>query len=185
MSIDDKGKTLDLSSNEAFGEFIKNMDVEAYDSEFSMFRWNVKTTSRILDEKIGGVGRITGLTITERGPGGIARALKVVGTEGSKTFVGQSKIRSILGNTALTLNRKDGSTSTGWDTLPSGFIYIEKEGADENQVTAFTIYGGGYGHGVGMSQNGAQGMAKTQKSCAEILRYFYSGCEIVDIGDMS
>ncbi len=185
MSIDDKGKTLDLSSNEAFGEFIKNMDMEAYDSDFSMFRWNVKTTSRILDEKIGGVGRITGLTITERGPGGIARALKVVGTEGSKTFVGQSKIRSILGNTALTLNRKDGSTSTGWDTLPSGFIYIENEGADADQVTAFTIYGGGYGHGVGMSQNGAQGMAKAQKSCAEILRYFYSGCEIVDIGDMS
>ncbi len=185
MSIDDKGKTLDLSSNEAFGEFIKNMDMEAYDSDFSMFRWNVKTTSRILDEKIGGVGRITGLTITERGPGGTARALKVVGTEGSKTFVGQSKIRSILGNTALTLNRKDGSTSTGWDTLPSGFIYIENEGADADQVTAFTIYGGGYGHGVGMSQNGAQGMAKAQKSCAEILRYFYSGCEIVDIGDMS
>ena len=139
MSIDDKGKTLDLSSNEAFGEFIKNMDMEAYDSDFSMFRWNVKTTSRILDEKIGGVGRITGLTITERGPGGTARALKVVGTEGSKTFVGQSKIRSILGNTALTLNRKDGSTSTGWDTLPSGFIYIENEGADADQVTAFTI----------------------------------------------
>ncbi len=185
MSIDDRGKTLDLSSNEAFGEFIKNMDMEAYDSDFSMFRWNVKTTSRILDEKIGGVGRITGLTITERGQGGIARALKVVGTEGSKTFVGQSKIRSILGNTALTLNRKDGSTSTGWDTLPSGFIYIENEGADADQVTAFTIYGGGYGHGVGMSQNGAQGMAKAQKSCAEILRYFYSGCEIVDIGDMS
>lgn len=185
MSIDDRGKTLDLSSNEAFGEFIKNMDMEAYDSDFSMFRWNVKTTSRILDEKIDGVGRITGLTITERGQGGIARALKVVGTEGSKTFVGQSKIRSILGNTALTLNRKDGSTSTGWDTLPSGFIYIENEGADADQVTAFTIYGGGYGHGVGMSQNGAQGMAKAQKSCAEILRYFYSGCEIVDIGDMS
>ena len=185
VSIDDKGKTMDLSSNEAFGEFIKNMDVEAYDSEFSMFRWNVKTTSRILDEKIGGVGRITGLTITERGPGGIARALKVVGTEGSKTFTGQSKIRSVLGNAALTYNRKDGSTSTGWDTLPSGFIYIENEGADEDQVTTFTIYGGGYGHGVGMSQNGAQGMAKAGKSCAEILRFFYSGCEVVDIGDMS
>ncbi|MFR4784356.1 MAG: hypothetical protein ACLUAR_16990 [Pilosibacter sp.] len=34
-----------------------------------MFRWNTKTTSTILDEKIGGVGgRITGLTITSRGP---------------------------------------------------------------------------------------------------------------------
>lgn len=183
ISINEKGKTMDLTSNEAFGEFIKNMDVEAYDSEFAMFRWNVGTTSRILDEKIGGVGRITGLTITERGPGGIAKTLKVVGTEGSKTVSGQSKIRSVLGNESLVFNRKDGSTYTGWDTLPSGFIYIENEGTDEDNVTAFTIYGGGYGHGVGMSQNGAQGMAKAGKSCQEILRFFYNGCEIIDIGD--
>lgn len=77
---------MDLTSNEAFGAFIKNMDVEAYDSEFAMFRWNAKTDSQILAEKIGGVGQITGLTVTERGPGGAAKALKVVGTEGSKTF---------------------------------------------------------------------------------------------------
>lgn len=185
ISINEKGKTLDLTSNEAFGEFIKDMEVEAYDSEFAMFRWNTTTTSRILDEKLGGVGRITGLTVTERGPGGIAKALKVVGTEGSKIISGQSKIRSVLGNTSLVYNRKDGSTYTGWDTLPSGFIYIENAGTDENSVTSFTIYGGGYGHGVGMSQNGAQGMAKAGKSCLEILRFFYSGCEVVDIGDVS
>ena len=150
-----------------------------------MFRWNVKTTSRILDEKIGGVGRITGLAVTERGPGGIARALKVVGTEGTKTFTGQSKIRSVLGNVNLEFVKNDGSTISGWDTLPSGFIYIENEGTDEDNVTAFTIYGGGYGHGVGMSQNGAQGMAKTGKSCMDILRFFYQGCEIAAIGDVS
>ena len=68
---------MDLTSNEAFGAFIKNMDVEAYDSEFAMFRWNAKTDSQILAEKIGGVGQITGLTVTERGPGGAAKALKL------------------------------------------------------------------------------------------------------------
>ena len=49
---------------------------------------------------------------------------------------------------------------------------------------AFTIYGGGYGHGAGMSQNGAQGMAKKGKNYKEILKFFYDGCEIVDIGDV-
>ncbi|MBQ5599184.1 MAG: SpoIID/LytB domain-containing protein, partial [Lachnospiraceae bacterium] len=185
VSIDETGKTQNLSTNEAFETFIKETDEGAYESEFAMYRWNVKTTSRILDEKIGGVGRITGLAITERGPGGIAKALKVVGTEGSKNFTGQSKVRSILGNTALVINRQDGSTVRGWDSLPSGFIYIENEGADEDQVTAFTIYGGGYGHGVGMSQNGAQGMAKAGKDCMDILKFFYHGCEIIDIGDVS
>ena len=184
VSINEKRKPMDLTSNEAFGAFIKNMDVEAYDSEFAMFRWNAKTDSQILAEKIGGVGQITGLTVTERGPGGAAKALKVVGTEGSKTFTGQSKVRSVLGNTRLVFNRKDGSTYTEWETLPSGFIYIENQGTDENGVTAFTIYGGGYGHGAGMSQNGAQGMAKKGKNYKEILKFFYDGCEIVDIGDV-
>lgn len=185
VSINDAGQTMDLTSNEAFSEFIMDLDVDAYDSDFAMFRWNTATTSEILAEKIGGVGRITGLTVTERGPGGIARGLKVVGTEGSKTFSGQSQIRSILGNTALVYNRKDGSTYTGWDTLPSAFIYIENSGTDENQVTSFAIYGGGYGHGAGMSQNAAQGMAQEGKTCAEILNFFYQGCEVLDIGDVS
>ena len=82
-------------------------------------------------------------------------------------------------------NRKDGSTSTGWDTLPSGFIYIENNGTDENQVTTFTIYGGGFGHGVGMSQNGAQGMAKQGKTCQEILKFFYDGCGLMDISEVN
>ena len=185
LTVNPSGKTQNLMTNEAFETFIKSTDTSAYEAEFAMYRWSVKTTSRILDEKIGGVGRITGLTITERGPGGIAKALKVVGTDGSKTFTGQSKVRSILGNASLELVRQDGTVSGGWDTLPSGFIYIENEGTGEDQVTTFTIYGGGYGHGVGMSQNGAQGMAKTGKKCMDILKFFYQGCEIIDIGDIS
>lgn len=185
ISIDEKGKTMDLSSNESFVEFMQNENTSAYEAEFSMYRWSVKTNSKILDEKIGGVGRITGLAITERGPGGIAKNLKVVGTEGSKNFSGQSKIRSVLGNASLELTKNDETTVSGWDTLPSGFIYIENNGTDPDNVTWFTIYGGGYGHGVGMSQNGAQGMAKAGKSCMDVLRFFYQGCEIVDIGDVS
>ena len=185
VTINNKAKKLDLTSNEAFESFIKDENTDAYDSDFPMFRWNTKTTSTILDEKIGGVGRITGLTITSRGAGGYAKTLKVVGTEGSKTFSGQSRIRSILGNVSLVYNRKDGSTSTGWDTLPSGFIYIENNGTDENQVTTFTIYGGGFGHGVGMSQNGAQGMAKQGKTCQEILKFFYDGCGLMDISEVN
>lgn len=185
VTINNKAKKLDLTSNEAFESFIKDENTDAYDSDFPMFRWNTKTTSTILDEKIGGVGRITGLTITSRGAGGYAKTLKVVGTEGSKTFSGQSRIRSILGNVSLVYNRKDGSTSTGWDTFPSGFIYIENNGTDENQVTTFTIYGGGFGHGVGMSQNGAQGMAKQGKTCQEILKFFYDGCGLMDISEVN
>ena len=73
VTINNKAKKLDLTSNEAFESFIKDENTDAYDSDFPMFRWNTKTTSTILDEKIGGVGRITGLTITSRGAGGYAK----------------------------------------------------------------------------------------------------------------
>lgn len=40
----------------------------------------------------------------------------------------------------------------------------------------FTVYG--YGHGVGMSQNGANEMAKQGSDFKEILKYYYTGCKI-------
>lgn len=184
-AIEPSGKTLDLTSNEAFEAFLDAPSANAYESEYGMYRWSIKTNSSILSEKIGGVGRITGLAVTERGAGGLAKKLKVVGTEGTKQFEGQSKVRSVLGNATLEITKNDGSTISGFDTLPSGYIYIETNGTDPDNLTWFTIHGGGYGHGVGMSQNGAQGMAKSGKSCMEILKFFYQGCEIVDVGDVS
>ena len=45
--------------------------------------------------------------------------------------------------------------------------------------SGYEIRGGGYGHGIGMSQNGANEMAKKGKSCQEILQLFYPGTEII------
>lgn len=39
----------------------------------------------------------------------------------------------------------------------------------------------GYGHGVGMSQTGADSLAKNGKNYEEIIKHFYTGIEIVDI----
>jgi stage II sporulation protein D len=39
----------------------------------------------------------------------------------------------------------------------------------------------GYGHGVGMSQTGADSMAKNGSTCEEILKHFYTGVEITQI----
>lgn len=41
-----------------------------------------------------------------------------------------------------------------------------------------TLYGKGYGHGVGMSQSGARGMAEAGYTYDEILKYYYTGVEI-------
>ena len=39
----------------------------------------------------------------------------------------------------------------------------------------------GYGHGVGMSQTGADSMAKEGKNYEEIIKHYYSGVEIIDV----
>ncbi len=45
------------------------------------------------------------------------------------------------------------------------------------------IYTRGYGHGVGMSQYGALGMAKEGYTYHEILTHYYTGVEIVNLND--
>ena len=46
----------------------------------------------------------------------------------------------------------------------------------------FVFTGKGYGHGVGMSQWGAQGMALAGKSAEEILTHYYQGIAITNLG---
>lgn len=48
---------------------------------------------------------------------------------------------------------------------------------DGKKIT-FDVYG--HGHGVGMSQHGANALAKAGKTYTEILEYFYSGIKIED-----
>ena len=47
-------------------------------------------------------------------------------------------------------------------------------------LSGFLLNGGGYGHGDGMSQNGAKHLAEEGWSCQEILKYYYGdGVEII------
>ena len=45
------------------------------------------------------------------------------------------------------------------------------------------VSGGGFGHGVGMAQWGARGMADHGKSAADILRFYYPGTAFAQIAD--
>ena len=49
----------------------------------------------------------------------------------------------------------------------------------EENIVKFSVIG--YGHGVGMSQTGADSMAKKGAGFVEIIKHFYQGVEIVDI----
>lgn len=174
---------LDLTDNIKFAEFIKNNNASSYESDFPLYRWWLTLTSTQLEKKVADIGTITKVTMKERGVGGSGKVLEIEGTTGTKTINGQGAIRSILGHSEAVITKKDGNTLTGWDTIPSAFVAIERSEPDADQVTTFTIYGGGYGHGVGMSQNGAQGMAKSGMHYKQILTFFFDGAEIKEIGE--
>lgn len=46
----------------------------------------------------------------------------------------------------------------------------------------FTVIG--YGHGVGMSQTGADSMAKSGSNCEEIIKHFYTGVEVEYVNEL-
>ncbi len=50
-----------------------------------------------------------------------------------------------------------------------------RPGAMEGGEPVFTFYGRGWGHGVGLCQNGAFGMALAGKGYREILAWYYPG----------
>ena len=159
VEVKEGGKSLGKEDNDGFESYIKREDVIAYDTSYPMFRWQTDLPADVASAQISGAGQIQDMTVTDRGPGGIAGELTVTGTDGTVTIKGQSAIRSALGNPSLIITKKDGGTMTGSATLPSAFIAIEKRTGEDGSLS-FHIYGGGFGHGVGMSQNGAQGMAK-------------------------
>jgi len=82
-------------------------------------------------------------------------------------------IRKVLGACAGNLVCADGTEQTDVTMLPSAFFAITKQG-DGGMV----LYGGGYGHGLGMSQNAANGMAKAGMNYEEILQYFYNDVKL-------
>lgn len=50
-------------------------------------------------------------------------------------------------------------------------------------ITSFTFNGSGFGHGVGLSQIGAKGMALAGKNVSEILGYYFPGTELTPVSD--
>ncbi len=133
-----------------------------------------------VSETIDGLEDITDLYIEKRGSGGIADEL-VIETENQKIkVISEHNIRYVLNDGATKVVRQDGSEIASPNLLPSGFFII-RTGIDNGNVIRYNLVGGGFGHGVGMSQNGARAMADSGYAAMEILLYFYENCVIENI----
>lgn len=97
------------------------------------------------------------MEVTKSVPGGAALQIKVSGDRGTVVVDTENKIRRALGGSGYEIKKQDGTAVKGSRLLPSAFFKVEKDG------NIFKIKGGGYGHGIGMSQNGANEMAKKER----------------------
>ena len=106
--------------------------------------------------------------------------MEIIKTEkGSLKVISEYNIRYVLAAESMKVMRKGEEITYRGSLLPSGFFVMELDLKEKN-VVGYTIYGGGYGHGVGMSQNAAKNMAAEGHSAEEILRFFYSECIITE-----
>ncbi len=112
----------------------------------------------------------------KRKEGGVMDELLIETDKGSYKIISEYNIRYVL-NQGGEVIRQDGSPYESKTLLPSAYLVIDVETRGED-VVGYTIIGGGYGHGVGMSQNGAKAMGAAQMSCEEILSFYFQGCQL-------
>lgn len=118
------------------------------------------------------VGEIKNISVIKRGAGGVVKVLEVEGTKATIRIYTEYNIRAILVGEKEEFIRQDKKKATGLSILPSGFFYLEKK------ESSYRFYGGGYGHGVGMSQNGANVLATQGKKYVDILTFYFPGTSV-------
>lgn len=128
----------------------------------------------------GELGKIRDICIASRNSGGAVRQLIVEGERETWMVETEYNIRYLLCDGSTKIVRQDGSEYTAAGLLPSGFFVLAVVRRD-GYVIGYTLTGGGFGHGVGMSQNAARSMAQRGQSCRDILAFFYPGCRLTEI----
>ena len=156
---------------------------DTYDIRSPYYRWQKNWTKEELNEvlaktlvsqsKTGFVypkltnpedfGELVDIKPKKRGDSGKLIEVEILTTKGTFTAQKELVIRRIF--------QKDNIS------LPSANVFFEFVFDDENNViTEINAYGGGFGHGVGMSQYGAGFMGKELKlSYDKILKHYYTG----------
>lgn len=184
VAVPDKEDFKPLDDEEKAKEFYTSK-VPSYDIDSPYYRWqktwavgeleNVLKKTLIAQSKTGFVspifkegddlGKIKDIKVMKRGASGKVIELDLMTTKGCYRISKELVIRRVF--------QKDGIS------LPSANIVFEKTLDSYGNVVDITVYGGGFGHGVGMSQFGAGFLAtKMNQPYYNILRHYYTGISL-------
>lgn len=130
----------------------------AYGSDHPRFRWRRSLDRDRIQTSLGAKAAAVGvpqrLTVLERGASGRVLALQVQGTAGQVVL------------------RFDAIRRT-FRQLPSTLFLVTPDGPGR-----WSVVGGGFGHGAGLSQAGAMDLARRGWPAARIMRHYYPGTSL-------
>ncbi|HEX6070336.1 MAG TPA: SpoIID/LytB domain-containing protein [Longimicrobiaceae bacterium] len=150
-----------------------NGDFEADWSNYHRWvvEWSAEEMAEVLSASFGAaVGEVFEIRVTDRADHGRVRVIEFDTDAGVLTAT-KDAIRSRL---------RYVTASGAHASLRSTLFYIEPVTDPRTKATTGWIaHGGGWGHGVGMSQTGAVGMAEKGRTYEEILQHYYTGIDLV------
>jgi len=153
-------------------EFFRRSDFAEmpFDGHSPWFRWQAEFSHAEISA-LTDIGNFREMQVLRRGEGGNVIELKIAGDEAEITVASELEIRNLLRPPLLV--RADGSVLSNFPMMPSTFFSF-----GQNEAGNIVFFGGGHGHGVGMSQNGVRGMVEMGFTLDEILGHFYPGTHI-------
>ena len=203
----DSGSNVDLTDENIFVSFIKNKDFDSFDRDSKWFRWNARvefdkvsnninnviteiinthpekvfvlnSNGEFVNSNIKEYGKIQSISVGKRNSGGCVCELIIKEDNLTMKIISEYYVRKIVGSVCHTICLNDGSNYNCNGVMPSGFFSLS-EVKNDDKALSYDIFGGGYGHGIGMSQYGAKGMSLAGKNYKDILKFYYTGVEIV------
>lgn len=198
-----------IESEAVFNNFIKSGGTNTYDSKSEWYRWTVEITAKALGRRIMSVlsscqvsnaenvliqkkdgsyckgklkqlGAIKKIRVEKREESGIVTELVIVGKKQVVKVRDQYNIRKVLAPVSETIVRTKGGDVKGYSMLPSAAFTVVED-IKKNKTISFIIRGGGFGHGCGMSQEGAAQMAENGAGYQKILKHYFSGVKLQNI----
>lgn len=161
---------LNLQIESDFSKFI-NQQTVCYDSGSSFYRWNAVLNTFAIKEDSKGV--LKGLSVKSRNQAGYITAIELQYENTSEILRNENDIRRVLGLYQTEIQLNNGQIRTDISMVPSACFEVAE--VSDGKIV---LRGGGFGHGIGMSQYGAKSMAEYGHSYKDIINYYYENVVI-------
>ena len=161
LAAGDKVRLVLQGGKVAFLEADQSRLGAAADKSSRYYRWEVRLTPADVASAVaryGDVGAVRDVVPRRLGVSGRVVELAVLGSENELVLTGL-KVRWGLG-------------------LRENLFVVDRELDAAGEVSRFVFTGKGWGHGVGLCQVGASGMAQAGATYDQILKHYYSGVAV-------